>query len=445
MKKHILLLSCFLYVSLASGQIYTTTDSDQSITILPDRIMSTLPNSDIKTNVGLGRNTLKSITTGNANVAFGDNALSSSLTSTRNVAFGSLTLYKCTSGGANVAFGNNASENGTITSGNVAVGSFALNNNKVFTSNIAIGVKALYLQSSILPSNTGNNIAIGHSALYSTNPSTGSNGKYNIGIGFSALKDNTIGTFNLAIGYKAAIASQEENSNIIIGNNAGATAIESKRNVIIGNGAFNTNAGLGSNIGIGYNAGFDYPQNNAVIIENSNSVTPLLAGVAYQNKVGINRNIALSGGNFFLTRTEALQVEGEAFKTTAGGNWIIPSDRRLKKNITPLNSEEILNKILQMKGVTYEMKDSTQKGRQYGFIAQELQEVFPTKVETNADGYLSADYGSYTAIEIESIKALHKKITEIEQYNNTLRERIEKLKNAKELISGNLEKIENKK
>lgn len=445
MKKYLLLLSCFLYVSLVSGQIYTTTDTDQSITILPDRIMSTLPNSDVKTNVGLGRNALKSITTGSSNVGFGDNALSSLSTGIRNVAFGSFALSKSTTGSSNIAFGNNTLENTTIGSGNVAVGSFALTNNTVLIDNIAIGFKALYSQSNVLASNTAANIAIGHYALYSTNPTASFVGKFNIAIGFSALKDNTTGTYNLAIGYNAATASQEEDSNIIIGNNANATAVESNRNVIIGNGAFNTNAGLGANVGIGYNAGFDYPQNNAVIIENSNSVTPLLAGIAYQKKVGINRNIALSGGNFFLTRTETLQVEGEAFKTTAGGNWIIPSDRRLKKNITPLNSEEILSKILQMKGVTYEMKDSTQKGIQYGFIAQELQEVFPTKVETNTDGYLSADYGSYTAIEIESIKALHEKIAKIEKYNNTLRERIEKLKGAKELISKNLEKIENKK
>ena len=95
-----------------------------------------------------------------------------------------------------------------------------------------------------------------------------------------------------------------------------------------------------------------------------------------------------------------------------------------------------------MRGVNYEMIDESQKGIQFGFIAQELQEIFPAKIKENADSYLSADYGSYTAIEVEAIKALHEKIVALEQYNEALAAKNVKLQAAKQLISKKLDIIE---
>lgn len=439
MKKSIsILLFCFIY-SLSFGQIYVNSDSDESITITPLGITGKLPNSTKKDNVALGVGALRNITTEYENAAIGNKALYNS-TGVRNTAFGSLTLFSNTSGGFNHAFGNNTLEYNTKGGNNAAFGSFALRNNTVLGGNVAIGVKALYTQSIYSDAN-GSNTAVGYFALYSNNTT----GKYNTGIGPYALQNNVSGTNNLAIGYQAAIGNSSGVYNVVVGNDAFTTATASSENVVIGNGALYGNNQQGGNVAIGYNAGYTSTNNNMLFISNSNTTSPLLGGIAYMKKAGINRNLNIAGGNNFLTRTEALQVEGEAFKTSPGGSWNFVSDRRLKKNITPLNSEEILAKVLQMKGVTYEMKDTSQKGIQYGFIAQELREVFPAKIKENADGYLSADYGSYTAIEIEAIKALHEKISAIEKYNDTLRERIEKLKNAKELISKNIDKLESEK
>ncbi|RFS16065.1 tail fiber domain-containing protein [Emticicia sp. C21] len=439
MKKLIPILLFYFISSLSFGQIYVNSDSDESITIIPSGIIGKLPNSTKNDNVALGAGALRNITNQYENVAVGNNALYS-LTGTRSTAFGSLALYSSTTPTFNQAFGNNTLEFTTTGSNNTAFGSFALRNNTVLGGNVAIGVKSLYEQS-IYSNANGSNIAVGYFALYSNN----TKGIYNTGIGAYALQNNVTGSSNLAIGYQAAIGNESGVSNVVVGNNAFTVATGLAENVVIGNGALYNNNQLGNHVAIGYNAGYTSTQNNMLHISNSNTVTPLLGGIGYMKKVAINRNLNLAGGNFFLTRTEALQVEGQAFKTSGNGNWIIPSDRRLKKNITPLNSEEILAKVLQMKGVTYEMKDSTQKGLQYGFIAQELREVFPDKINENADGYLSADYGSYTAIEIEAIKALHEKIAELEKYNTTLKERIEKLKSAKEVISKNIDRIESEK
>ena len=440
MKKLIfILVLCFIY-SLSFGQIYTNTGSDVSITILPIGITGKIPDTRSSNNVALGRGALNNITdTEVENTAIGNLALGNT-TKSRNTAFGNFALYTNNTGEGNTAFGNNSLLFNTSGDLNTAFGNNALYNNLVLGNNVAIGVMSLYKQG--LNNNLNvNNTAVGYYALYENDGT----GKYNTGIGAYALQNNVSGEKNLAIGVLAASYSESGNNNVVVGNYASTTAAAGSDNVAIGSKALADVASQNHNIGIGYDAGAYSSNNSMIYIANDNTAAPLLGGISDMKKVGINRNLNLSGVNTFLTRTEVFQVEGEAFKTAPGGNWVLPSDRRLKKNITPLNSEEILAKVLQMKGVTYEMKDNTQKGVQYGFTAQELREVFPAKIKENADGYLSADYGSYTAIEIEAIKALHDKISVLEKYNNTLRERIEKLKAAKELISQNIDEIESKK
>ena len=75
-------------------------------------------------------------------------------------------------------------------------------------------------------------------------------------------------------------------------------------------------------------------------------------------------------------------VTGYAWKPN-GGNWGVPSDKRLKKNIQDLDGA--LDKLLKLRSVTYEHKDPKHRyyvaGKQTGFIAQEVEEVFPEWVQ----------------------------------------------------------------
>ena len=144
------------------------------------------------------------------------------------------------------------------------------------------------------------------------------------------------------------------------------------------------------------------------------------------DRVGINR----------VATTNTLEVGGNASKTTAG-NWLANSDARLKKNITPLSSEAMLDKLLTLQGVTYEWNDTiTGNDRptklQYGFTAQNIQAVFPTLVTEDNYGFLQTAYGTYDAMTVEAIRALNDK-------NVELQSRLEKVEqeNAKkdELLS----------
>ena len=87
-------------------------------------------------------------------------------------------------------------------------------------------------------------------------------------------------------------------------------------------------------------------------------------------------------GNNPITNPHFEVVRGQVWKP-GGGGWGNPSDERLKKNIK--NLDGALDKLLKLRSVTYEYKDPKQRyyvaGKQTGFIAQEVEEVFPEWVQ----------------------------------------------------------------
>jgi len=88
---------------------------------------------------------------------------------------------------------------------------------------------------------------------------------------------------------------------------------------------------------------------------------------------------------------------------TATGNITAYSDERLKENVQTI--EGALDKVSQMRGVTYNYKSELNDGqRGTGVIAQEMQQVMPEVVE---DGeYLSVAYGNIVGVLIEAVKEL---------------------------------------
>jgi hypothetical protein len=87
------------------------------------------------------------------------------------------------------------------------------------------------------------------------------------------------------------------------------------------------------------------------------------------------------------------------------------SDQRLKKNIETISGA--LEKVLALRGVTFNWKDSTAPRRMMGMIAQEVQRVVPELVFQNEkDGYYGINYGETTGLLIEAIKEQQKIIQE---------------------------------
>ena len=76
---------------------------------------------------------------------------------------------------------------------------------------------------------------------------------------------------------------------------------------------------------------------------------------------------------------------------------IVGSDERWKDNIQTIDNP--LEKVQQLRGVTYEWKDSGE--RTYGLIAQEVEKVLPELVNTDEDGYKGVGYQNMVSILIE--------------------------------------------
>jgi len=103
------------------------------------------------------------------------------------------------------------------------------------------------------------------------------------------------------------------------------------------------------------------------------------------------------------------------------------SDKRLKTNIRDIDSA--LNAVLNLQGVYYEWKDSLVRegypeGTQAGFIAQEVLEVLPMVVEQDQQGYYSVEYTRIVPFLVEAIKALEKRVSQLEEENKMLNKRV---------------------
>jgi len=260
---------------------------------------------------------------------------------------------------------------------------------------------------------------------------------------FSGL--TTIGSGNTSIGTRAGFRTKNNSGNVFIGDWA-AYNISGSNNVMIGqfvgsDPSFNTTIVSNGNIFIGNRAAQFELRSNLLYLENSNSSTPLIYGEFANDKAGINWDSSIPLPN-------TLSVNGTASKTSSG-DWLANSDERLKKNIEYLSSKSMLEKLIEMKAVSYEWNDSSTgydrpEAIQYGFIAQDLQEVWPENVSEDAQGYLQTAYGTYDHMYVEAIKELAKdnelikdENQQIKMENQELRKEIEAIKEMLQSMSHN--------
>jgi len=108
------------------------------------------------------------------------------------------------------------------------------------------------------------------------------------------------------------------------------------------------------------------------------------------------------------------------------------SDIRLKKNVAPIAGG--LDELLKLRGVTYEWTNpeehANQTGIQRGFIAQEVEKVFPGWVGQDPKGFKTLSVQQIEALEVESIRTL-------KLQNDLLAERIKELESGRRpLVSG---------
>jgi len=101
------------------------------------------------------------------------------------------------------------------------------------------------------------------------------------------------------------------------------------------------------------------------------------------------------------------------------------SDARLKTNVQPILDS--LTKIQQLKGVTFDWKESNDPS--IGFIAQEVEPTFPELVSTNATtGLKSLNYSGIIPVLVEGMKEQQKQLDEYKKELDLLREQVKGLR-----------------
>ena len=182
-------------------------------------------------------------------------------------------------------------------------------------------------------------------------------------------------------------------NSIFIGEGAGANDdFSNNSNIFLGTHSGYNNISGEKNVFIGHQAGFSETGSDKLYIENSTTSSPLIYGEFDNDRIVINGN---SSNN---TNNRTLFVNGSIGATSAFNN---DSDRRLKKDIQTIPNA--LDKVLQMRGVTYQWKDGREEGDRMGFIAQEVETILPQVVDNKNDHY-TMQYAPITAVLIEAVK-----------------------------------------
>lgn len=159
----------------------------------------------------------------------------------------------------------------------------------------------------------------------------------------------------------------------------------------------------------------------------------------YINDDAVIGNVKIGAGGIpteKLDVTGNLKVNGNICYTGTIGAC---SDLRYKTNFSKI--ENPLNKVLALNGLHYDWKvdefkeNNFTKDRQIGFIAQEIEKIFPEMVVTDTKGYKSVDYARLTPVLVEAIK-------ELKTLNDELKNKNEKLESNSQKLEARLDKIE---
>jgi hypothetical protein len=102
------------------------------------------------------------------------------------------------------------------------------------------------------------------------------------------------------------------------------------------------------------------------------------------------------------------------------GTVLIQSDERFKENVEPVG--EVLPSLKSLEAVSYNLRNraSRQKNdsERYGFLAQNVKEVFPELVHTDSEGYMYVDYIGLIPILVQSINELRAELAELKGQND---------------------------
>lgn len=153
------------------------------------------------------------------------------------------------------------------------------------------------------------------------------------------------------------------------------------------------------------------------------------AGV-YGTNDGTAQTLSARFAGFFRGQTK---VNGDFFATTV----TTTSDARLKTEITDVKND-VLHKVGQLHPIQFKWQqvedviiedtitiktphfstDIDFERQHYGFLAQDVQKIFPELVHEDGTGYLGVDYMELIPLLVQAVQELSAEVTELKSHNN---------------------------
>ena len=332
--------------------------------------------------------------------------------------------------GNNIFFGLSAGNPSITGSNNFGAMYQALAGLSTGNWNIAIGGNSQVAQ------NGNHNIALGYNSLYGINGTAGDNniaigqsafasftGASSIAIGLQALQNLVTGN-DIAFGASCAPNITSGGNNTWIGSNCAYSYVgPGSNNTFLGNGAgYNQSIG-DSNTYLGYHAGIGttgpLTGSNSIIIGSS-------AGINYTAAENTNIVIGSPGvaGDVAVIRLGATGTQTSCLIAGISGSTVtgaavlcdatgllgtVVSSRRYKKDI-----ENYEGSILDLRPVQFKYKKT--QTLSFGFIAEEVDEIFPELVlHDNYGNIESIAYHEMPAMLLKEIQRLNARIEKLEQ------------------------------
>jgi len=373
-----------------------------------------------------------------------------------------------TTGFYNVFLGYRAGKNNNSSS-NVFIGTEAGINNVDGWSNVFIGNQAGYNNIGGGGTFGARNVFIGREAGF-YNEDGGDNiyigafagnelvsGDNNVIIGNTAASHNTTGQNNVYFGNRAAY-SNNGSSNVVIGNLAGSNSQQYSTNsnysssVMVGDRAGYKNLDGTGNVFLGYQAGYNETGSDKLYIENT-SANPdyaLIYGDFSSDNLRFNANVGVGytpysfyglvvkGGTTNSLRvyegtdqTYSIYTDGAVF----ANSYATKSDLKQKRNINTYDNA--LNKILKLRGVSFNWKSTknkTDNKKHIGLIAQEVEKIIPELITEDEKGNKAITYSGMVPVMVEAMKEQQKIIEKLrkelkmqENKNDELQQKIDKI------------------
>lgn len=151
----------------------------------------------------------------------------------------------------------------------------------------------------------------------------------------------------------------------------------------------------------------------------------ILAGAGPVDPVGLWINCTNHTNNYAycqvnnvnkpLSKAFEVQLNGvPKYYIRGDGSTIFISDSSLKTEILPIQSS--LNRLKLVNGYTYRFKDELSQDNKLraGFLAQELEQVFPNLVDTDLNQLKGVNYVELIPYLLEALKELNAKVDEME-------------------------------